>query len=85
MTEFKDIFGKPMEGVHKYRIGKNLFEKAPNGFASVDILLTLIMVVLISYGFKLNIILVLIVVLLLTVAIHKLIGVKTAFNSLLFD
>jgi len=73
----KDIFGQPNQGAHKYRIF---------GFAAVDILLTILLALLITYflGFSwYKLLVVLITLLIVAELIHAALGVQTKFITLL--
>lgn len=67
-SQYKDIFGKPGEGPHKDRIF---------GFASIDILFTLIAALLIPGDKVRNFIFLMI----LAIILHTLFGVETALNK----
>ena len=73
--KYKNIFGSPGEGVHKYRIFN---------IAIVDLLLTILLAIIISYLFQTNIWITLFFVLLLGIIIHKMFCVKTTIDKLLF-
>jgi hypothetical protein len=79
MTEkcpYANLFGKPGEGIHKYRLGP---------FALVDILLTVLGALIASYiipGF--NFITSFICLLLLAIILHKIFCVDTALNKMIF-
>jgi hypothetical protein len=75
LCKYKDIFGKPREGVHSYRIFN---------IAIVDLGLTIIIGYLISKFFKLKLLYVLIVLFILGIIAHKLFCVKTTINNLIF-
>lgn len=68
---YKNIFGKPNEGIHKYRIF---------GMAFFDILGLLLLTIIISKHFRHDFIQVLICLTLLTILIHYLFCVPTALN-----
>ena len=72
---FKNIFGKPGEGIHKYR----LF-----GVAAADLMLTIFISVLISIAFNWNIILVFAVAMSAGIAAHRAFRVNTALNMKIF-
>lgn len=78
---YKDLFGKPREGAHSYRIG---------GFALVDIILTILGSLLLSLFMKKgfyfwHFLVVLAVVFLSGIALHRLFCVKTTLDTLLFQ
>ncbi len=73
LCKFKDIFGKPREGPHSYRIFN---------IAIVDTVLTIIIGYLISKYFKLKLVNVLIVLFILSVIIHKMFCVETTLTKL---
>lgn len=71
--EYKDIFGKPNTGVHSYRI----FD-----IAIVDLLLTIIAAIIISYVINANVFIVLIVLLVIGIVLHRIFCVETTLNKL---
>ena len=73
--QFADIFGKPNEGVHSYRIFN---------IAIVDVIATIGGALLISFLFKINFFLVLVVLFLLGIVLHRLFCVDTTINRFLF-
>lgn len=73
LCKFKDIFGKPKEGPHSYRIFN---------IAIVDTVLTIIIGYLIAKYFKLKLVNVLIVLFILSVIIHKMFCVETTLTKL---
>jgi len=73
--QFSDIFGRPNEGVHSYR----LFN-----IAIVDVVSTIIGAMIISYVFNINFILILILLFLLGIVLHRLFCVNTTINKLIF-
>ena len=70
--KYKDIFGKPNEGVHSYRI----FD-----IAIVDTLLTIIIGYFISKFFKLNFYYVLISLFIISIIVHKIFCVETTLTK----
>ncbi len=75
LCKFKDIFGKPKTGVHRYR----LF-----GIAIVDLLMTIIVAYLISYYLKKSFIIVFLVLFILGICLHRLFCVNTTLDKLIF-
>lgn len=71
--KYKDIFGKPNEGIHKYRIF---------GFAFWDLFFTFLASLLISMYFKIHIVISFIVLFMIGVYLHLLFCVKTKFVEL---
>ena len=75
---FKDIFGKPNEGIHSYRVA---------GYAVADIILTFILAFVIMYFFMkhtiANFIMLLLVLFIVGEIIHWVFGVNTKFMSVL--
>jgi hypothetical protein len=69
MSEFKDIFGKPFEGIHSYRFG---------GIAIIDTLLTIVLTFLISIVAGFSFFKTLLVLFLSGEFMHYLFGVNTA-------
>jgi fatty acid desaturase len=76
LCKYKDILGKPKQGPHKYRIFN---------IAIVDVLLTIIVALIISYIFSLNFWITLIILFLLGIILHRLFCVKTTVDKLLFS
>lgn len=74
LCQYKNIFGKPGEGIHKYRVFN---------IAIVDTVLTIIVALLISYIFKTNIWITLIILFLLGIVFHKIFCVQTTIDKLL--
>lgn len=76
--QYKDIFGKPNEGIHSWKI---------LGFAMVDTLLTLLAAYFIAKYFDLKgvvgILFVFVALLIFSVLIHKLFCVETHLTKLL--
>jgi hypothetical protein len=73
--KYKDILGKPNEGIHKYRI---------YNVAIVDVLLTIIGSYIISSSFKLNFWYVLLFLFILGIFLHRMFCVRTTIDKLLF-
>jgi hypothetical protein len=72
----KDMFGKPGEGPHSYRI---------LNIAIVDVLATVALGLLLSWFFpNTNILLILLGLFLLGIFLHRLFGVRTTIDKLLF-
>lgn len=74
-SNYKDIFGKPHEGFHKNR----LF-----GLAINDVIGTILIGLLISYYFNIDIKIVSMCLLISVILIHRLFGVDTALNVMIF-
>ena len=75
LCKYKNIFGKPNEGSHKYR----LFD-----IALVDLLPTIVIILIISYLSKYTISDVAITVTIITIIIHRLFCVNTTINKIIF-
>ena len=73
--KYKDIFGIPNQGVHKYR----LFN-----IAIVDLIFTIILALIITKIFHYNFKYVIIFLIILSVFIHKLFCVNTTLTKLIF-
>jgi uncharacterized membrane protein len=73
--QFSDILGKPNEGVHSYRIFN---------IAIVDVILTVIGAMILSYVFNINFLLILILLFLLGIVLHRLFCVNTTINKFIF-
>jgi hypothetical protein len=76
LCKYKDIFGKPGEGAHSYR----LFN-----IAIVDVLLTILIAYLISVIFSKSFIITTIVLFLLGIISHRIFCVRTTIDKLLFS
>lgn len=72
---YSEIFGKPKQGVHSYRI---------LDLAFVDIIMTIIGAIIISLVFKINLFLTLIFLFLLGIVLHRLFCVNTTINKMIF-
>lgn len=77
LCKFKDIFGKPNEGIHKYR----LFN-----IAIIDVIFTIIGAYLIKKYFfkKINFIIILLILFIIGIIAHRVFCVRTTIDKLLF-
>jgi hypothetical protein len=75
LCNYKEMFGKPNEGVHKYR----LFD-----VAIVDVMLTIMVGYIIAKYFKLSFIWTLLCLFLLSIVLHRIFCVRTRVDRLLF-
>ena len=77
LCKYKNFFGKPHEGIHKYRICN---------IAIVDVILT-IFLALIIYLFipEYNYFYILILLFLLGIILHRIFCVRTTIDKLLFE
>ena len=73
--KYKDMFGKPNEGIHKDRIF---------GLALWDVVGMIILILVIYSTTSMGIGMISVIVLLLTIALHKLFCVDTALNVMIF-
>lgn len=76
LCKYKDIFGKPNEGPHSYRIFN---------IAIVDTVLTIILGYFIAKFFKLKLLYVLLGLFILATIIHKIFCVETTLTKLLLS
>jgi hypothetical protein len=76
LCKYKDILGKPNQGVHSYRIFN---------IAIVDVLLTILGAYLISYFSNYKFIYTLIGMFILGIVLHRLFCVRTTVDKLLFN
>lgn len=76
LCKYKDIFGKPYEGAHKYRF-MNL--------AIVDVLLTLLIGYFIYIKTKCNLYLIWFILFFIGVIVHEMFCVNTQLNKYLFN
>jgi len=74
LCQYKDIFGKPNEGVHSYRIFN---------IAIVDLLFTLIAALLISYYTTYSFIMICIILLIASLFFHTIFCVDTTLTTAL--
>jgi hypothetical protein len=79
LCKYKDIFGKPREGVHKYRF---------YGFAIVDVLMTVLVALIVSMIIKksfdfYHFIIVLILFFISGIILHRAFCVDTKLDSIL--
>ena len=75
LCKYKNIFGEPGTGVHKYRIA---------GIAIVDVIVTILFGLLISYFSGWSIYTILIILFISGIVFHRLFCVKTRIDKLLF-
>lgn len=75
LCQYKDIFGKPKEGLHKYRI---------MNIAMIDLLFTAVAAYLLSHVFSSSFLLVFIILIIMGIVMHKLFCVDTTINNVLF-
>ena len=76
LSDYKDIFGKPGEGGHAYRI----FD-----IAIVDVILTIIGGYIIAYSFNWSKIKTIIGLFILGIFLHRLFDVKTTVDKIIFN
>lgn len=74
LCKYKDIFGKPGEGVHKHRIF---------GLATVDLLGTILLSILLGYLLKKNILIMFLIIFLIGELLHYFFCVETALIKLI--
>jgi hypothetical protein len=75
ICDFKNIFGKPKEGVHSLRF---------MNIAIVDLLLTILLSLFFAKIFNINIFAVVLGTFLLGIVAHRIFCVKTTVDSVLF-
>jgi hypothetical protein len=75
LCKYKDALGKPNKGIHSYRF---------MGVAIVDVIMTLIGAILISYFTKYSFLMVAIFLFILGIVLHRLFCVRTTIDKLLF-
>ncbi|QKF94732.1 hypothetical protein QKU48_gp1274 [Fadolivirus algeromassiliense] len=74
LCRFKNIFGEPRKGVHSIR----LFD-----FAVIDVILTILLALIISYAFKIGFLFTFFILFLIAQVFHLLFCVQTKFVELL--
>ena len=75
LCKYKDMFGKPNQGVHSFRIFN---------IAIVDVLLTILAAFIISYFLKTNFLYTLLFMFILGIISHRIFCVRTTIDKLLF-
>ena len=78
LCEYKDLFGKPNEGIHKLR--DPIF-----GVGVWDVIITILGGVLISYFTKYSLVIVLICLFIVGIIVHRLFCVRSAIDKFLFS
>jgi hypothetical protein len=76
LCPFKDIFGKPREGAHAYRVFN---------VAIVDVFATIVLGVLLAVLFGWNMVYTCIVLFVIGIVAHRLFCVRTRIDELLFS
>jgi hypothetical protein len=74
LSEYKDLLGVPGKGVHTHLMG----------FAWRDTLMTIIGGLLIALVFKFNVLYTIIAVFIIGILFHRLFGVRTTVDKILF-
>lgn len=76
LSQYKDVFGKVGTGLHSYRVGN---------IAIVDVVFTVIMALILHAFFpKYSVLSILIGLFILGIIMHRLFGVRTTIDKLLF-
>jgi hypothetical protein len=75
LCKYKDVFGKPSEGVHKYRMF---------GIAVIDTVMTILGAYLISYFSGYTFWKVLVILFLVGIISHRLFCVRTTIDKIIF-
>ena len=75
LCNFRDIFGKPNEGVHSVRF---------MGIAIIDFILTVLVALIVSYLFAQNFWRILVILILLGIILHRIFCVKTSVDMAIF-
>lgn len=75
LCKYKNIFGKPGEGIHRYRI---------HDIAIVDTVMTIVVAYLIKEYFKQPFLKVLIILFIIGIISHRLFCVKTTVDKIIF-
>ena len=76
LCKYKDILGKPNQGVHSFRIFN---------IAIVDVLLTILAAYILSIFTKFNLIYTTLLMFILGIISHRIFCVRTTIDKLLFD
>lgn len=72
---FKNLFGIPRQGIHKYRF---------MDIAIIDVVATILLALVLSKIFKINILLIFIGLIILSIFIHKLFCVETTLTKMFY-
>lgn len=83
LCQYKNLLGKPNQGIHSLRIGKNIIGK--NGIAVFDIGLAILLALIISKLFNISFLMALIYSILLGILLHRLFCVETTIDQMLFN
>jgi hypothetical protein len=75
LCKYKNILGVPGKGVHSYRF---------MGVAIIDVIMTIIAAIIISFFTKKSFIKILIILFILGIILHRLFCVRTTIDKLLF-
>jgi len=75
LCKYKDLLGEPGKGVHSYRIFN---------IAIVDVILTILVALLISFLAKVSFMWTLLILFLLGIILHRIFCVKTTIDKLIF-
>ena len=75
LCEYKNIFGKPNEGIHSYRI---------MNIAIFDLIITIIISYMLSYFTNIDFIKILLLLCIIGILFHHIFCVKTTIDKLLF-
>jgi len=75
LCQYRHSLGKENEGIHSYR----LFD-----LAIVDVIMTILGALFISYIFEQNFIIVFIILMLMAILLHYIFNVNTTINKMLF-
>ena len=75
LCNYSDLFGKPGEGIRKYRIFN---------ISIIDVVLTMILAHILRSVFKISLITSLVLCFIAGIIVHQLFCVKTTINKLLF-
>ena len=75
LCQYKDIFGKPNEGAHMYRL---------YDIAIVDVIFTILGGIIIAYIFNVNYVQTIILLFILGIIMHRMFCVDTTINKFIF-
>ena len=75
LCQYKDIFGKPNEGAHMYRL---------YDISIVDVILTILGSIIIAYVFNVDYVQTIILLFILGIIMHRMFCVDTTINKFIF-
>ena len=87
LKKYSNVFGRPGEGAHKWRVGaRGIYKHGPTGVAIFDLVGTVVLAALLTFTLKSSsFILIFCVLMAVAFAAHVAFGVPTTLTTLLVD